>query len=106
MGYLYMAVVLAAWTSVAFVYRWAEKKQANRMFMGLGMGLAGLVLAVAYVLAGGLNLREAHMSQAWTGASLSVLAMIGIPLFMAAVGRVSLVFCPGCLMSRKPLYQP
>ena len=87
MGYLYMAVVLAAWTSIAFVYRWAEKRQANRMFMGLGMGLAGTALAVSYVLAGGLNLREAHLSQAWTGASLSVLAMIGIPLFMAAVAH-------------------
>jgi hypothetical protein len=76
-----------AWTGVAFVYRWAEKKQANRMFMGLGMGVAGTALAVAYVLVRGIDLHEAQRSQAYLGLALSVLAMIGIPLFMAAVAR-------------------
>ena len=87
MGYLFMAVVLAAWTGVAFLYRWAAARQANRLFMGFSMGVAGTLCVLGYVFFAGIHLAQASANQIGAGVLLSVLAAAGIPIFMAAVSR-------------------
>jgi drug/metabolite transporter (DMT)-like permease len=87
MGALYLTLTLAAWTAVAFVYPWADKKNANRMVMSAAVGLAGTFWALAYVFARGIDLREAAASQIVVGAVLSVCITAYLPAFMAAVAR-------------------
>jgi multidrug transporter EmrE-like cation transporter len=87
MGYVYMAIVLAAWTVIAFVYRWSERRQADRMVMSAAMGLAGTIWAVVYILAFDVDPRAAHPSQWILGIALGIVAAAGIPLFLAAVAR-------------------
>ncbi len=87
MGYVYMAIVLAAWTTIAFVYRWSERKQADRMVMAAAMGIAGTVWAAVYTLGSGVHLTQAHPSQWVIGIALGFVAAAGIPLFLAAVSR-------------------
>ena len=87
MGYVYMLVVLAAWTVIAFVYRWSERKQADRMVMSTAMGVAGTIWVSAYVFGSSVNIGHAHPSQWIIGTGLGFVAAAGIPLFLAAVAR-------------------
>jgi len=87
MGYAYMLVVLSAWTAIAFVYRWAERTQANRFLMTAAMGLAGTFWILLYALWAGIDFRGAHASQVILGCGLGLTVIWSIPVFLAAVAR-------------------
>ncbi len=108
MGYVFMAVALSAWTVMAFVYRWAQSRQADRMVMSAGVGIAGTAWVVAYVLGFGIDLRLAHPVEWIIGVALGVSAVVGVPAFLAAVARgdlsvswtlLALSFAPVSVMS-------
>lgn len=87
MGYIYMLGALGCWTAVSFVYRSAERRRANRFFMLATMGIAATVIVLLYTFAGEIDLRETHVSQVVVGCSIGLTALVGIPLFLAAVAR-------------------
>ena len=108
MGYAYMLAVLAACTGMAFIYRWSERRQADRMVMVAAMGAAATVCIVAHILGFGVDLRTAHPSEWAIGAVLCLLGLTGIPCFLAAVARgdlsitwtiLTLTFAPASAMS-------
>jgi len=82
-----MLIVLAAWTCLAFVYRRAEKTDANRQVMAVFMGLAVFVLNLAVLAVRGESVLAAHWSQFALGALNGLCAVAGLPIFMAAVRR-------------------
>lgn len=87
MGNFFMVVVLASWTGVAFVYRWAESLRANRLVMAGTMGLVGVVCVLLYAFSWGIDLCEADVSQVIIGCGTGALAVLGVPAFLAAVAR-------------------
>jgi uncharacterized membrane protein len=86
-----MALVLSAWTAIAFVYRLAEDKQANRLYMTSGMGLSlwtlTAALMVVLLIECGADLTKVHYSQLLLGAMMGLVMVVGIPTFLAAVAR-------------------
>ena len=87
MGYLYMTIVLACWTVIAFVYRLADRKHAHRLLMTTGIGLSALLLNAIFSLASGTDPFSAHYSQFIIGGIMGLTGIAGIMSFMAAVAR-------------------
>lgn len=87
MRYVYVAGALLAWSSLAFVYRWVEKRRGNRYGMSAAMGWSQVVLAVGYALLVGTDLWGVEGRLAGVGACQGAIQVILIPVFMAAVAR-------------------
>jgi len=87
MGYACMAFALACWVVLAFTYRWAGRRDANRLVMSIFIGCAAATWAVGIVLLRGMTLVEIHPSQYVVGAGGGVVFAVLLPIFMAAVRR-------------------
>jgi drug/metabolite transporter (DMT)-like permease len=87
MGYLYIALTLAAWTTIAFVYKGADRASSNRLWLAAMFGLVVAVGNIALALYKGIDLTCSIQSQYIIGISLGVVSVGGLPAFMAAVQR-------------------
>lgn len=87
MSYLYITLTLIAWTTIAFAYRYTDKRAGNRLWMGVAMGF--MVTAGNAVIAAskGINPLNAATSQYIIGAILGVITIFTVLTFMAAIKR-------------------
>lgn len=87
MSYLYITLTLIAWTTIAFAYRYTDKRSGNRLWMGAAMGFM-VVAGNAVMAAGrGINPLNAATSQYLIGAILGVITIFTVLTFMAAIKR-------------------
>ncbi|MBN2582520.1 MAG: hypothetical protein JXL80_05585 [Planctomycetes bacterium] len=87
MNYVYVIAALAAWTSIAFVYRWAESRRGSRYAMATTMGFAGAAWALLFSLCGGIEFGQIARGHLGIGAGQGLILAALIPVFMAAVAR-------------------
>ena len=87
MGYLYIALTLAAWTIIAFVYKGADRASSNRLWLAAMFGLVVAVGNIALALSKGIDLTCSIHSQYIIGIALALVSVGGLPAFMAAVQR-------------------
>ena len=87
MGYVFVVLVIASWTGLAFSYRWADRSGANRILMSPVIGVTAVVLAGITALALRMDLAEADTSQFVTGGCVGVMFAVLIPVFLAAISR-------------------
>jgi drug/metabolite transporter (DMT)-like permease len=107
LGYLYCVLALVSWTVLAFAYRLGERLGSNRFYMVAGMGLSALVLDLMLVVARGMDLSQAHLSQFLVGVGAGACVTANIPCLMAAMRRgdlsitwtvLTLAFGPAALL--------
>ena len=87
MGYIYMALVLAAWSTIGFVYRHAGKKQVSIYLLSSVLGLTTFVLNGIVTLASGVDITQAYTGGYWFGAMVGVINVAYMPAFLGAVTR-------------------
>jgi len=87
MQLVYVMFALVAWSVLAFVYRWVERRGGNRFAMSLAMGWSQAALVLGIALAMGLDLGRIGCTHGLVGSGQGAIQVILIPVFMAAVAR-------------------